>query len=701
MTKTIRFCLFLMIGMGFFSTHVNAQFVNFEETWKEFLADNKTIDFSELKKPSKDQIIDYAKYTLMYATKHFCGGDINAAEKLIREIHSFTEEGYSYIEGFKPKFDDLTAKVKAYHDVERLWRKFLKTRDVSLAELEIENAPLVCDKGTLAKYFYMTSAAYYCEGNIQKSKDDFENRVIKLVDFTSLKVEDVPGLEVNVNVMRQIYAGLPQLGKAWKQYLDTGVSPGFDIELPVIECYAIPSMKEFVLRGAADVCGQGESMLKKIKELKAKNTHPIEAGLADKIKWLEEEVGKHNGDETALNKAWNDFLPDNQLTGGINFGFEYCNKAAQVKAYIIDGMVNFCDKGKQRLVDIDALRQSDNPQLDETTLRKITELSTRLNSADQDLSKLEFLWKDFVQNNDTIVGAFQLADFYCDKIAQVKSWTIKGHFEACNQGQQYLDKIADLKRTHQLTFDSELSCRVQRLSRKVWWCRYIELVLQARRETHEERERFGPKSALIMEQDLNSDKLPCQTTVQYEPLGNIGIKYVITTYLCQEIDLAKMGDPEYYKKIATWVDTEVLRKYCEAGMRCKEDFFIYLEGHTDGHPFGGARYKESLEIPEGTAFTHFEHGEAIEKTTEREMTTSLKNNMELGIARAWTVKRQLDFMGVPITIGAYEHPKSEKGGEYRSVHIELNITNLLLDFYEKRLAELLEKSGIGKQPDNC
>lgn len=64
--------------------------------------------------------------------------------------------------------------------------------------------------------------------------------------------------------------------------------------------------------------------------------------------------------------------------------------------------------------------------------------------------------------------------------------------------------------------------------------------------------------------------------------------------------------------------------------------------------------------------------------------------MELGIARAWTVKRQLDFMGVPITIGAYEHPKSEKGGEYRSVHIELNITNLLLDFYEKRLAELLE-----------
>ena len=83
------------------------------------------------------------------------------------------------------------------------------------------------------------------------------------------------------------------------------------------------------------------------------------------------------------------------------------------------------------------------------------------------------------------------------------------------------------------------------------------------------------------------------------------------------------------------------------------------------------------------------------------MTNSLKNNMELGIARAWTVKKQLDFMGVPITIGAYEHPKEEKGGEYRSVEIELNITNLLLDFYEKRLNELVEESGIGEQPEEC
>jgi hypothetical protein len=95
------------------------------------------------------------------------------------------------------------------------------------------------------------------------------------------------------------------------------------------------------------------------------------------------------------------------------------------------------------------------------------------------------------------------------------------------------------------------------------------------------------------------------------------------------------------------------------------------------------------------------NGDTLSSLTEREITNSLRSNMELGIARAWTVKSQLEFMEVPIKIGAYEHPAEEKGGEYRSIQIELNITNLLLDFYEKRLNELWEASGIGKRPEMC
>ena len=54
-------------------------------------------------------------------------------------------------------------------------------------------------------------------------------------------------------------------------------------------------------------------------------------------------------------------------------------------------------------------------------------------------------------------------------------------------------------------------------------------------------------------------------------------------------------------------------------------------------------YKNSLDIPEGTEFTHFVDGDTLSSLTEREITNSLKSNMELGIARAWTVKNQLEL----------------------------------------------------------
>jgi len=613
MKRNLRYFLCLTIGMLSLFPTTKAQFVNFEDTWKEFLRNSKTSNISKLVKPSKDDTVDYAKYCLMNANTDFCSGKIRAAEDLMYEIKKIGEDGYKVIPGFKPRFDDLSLKIEAYHKVERLWRRFLNSRDVSLSELDkAAIAKKVCEKGTLAKYFYMVAYAHYCKGEIAKARDNFENRVLKLAERTSLKIKDIVGLESEVKMMKTLFKSLRKLDIAWKKYIETDVSPGFEAELPLVKCYPIPSMKAYVLQATVDLCENGPEMLKKIKDLQDSNTFPIEADLGEKLKWLDNEVGDYNGDLDTLNKAWKEFVVNDTLTSGILYDFEYCQKMAQIKA-----------------------------------------------------------------------------------------WTIGGHMDPCNRGQENLDKIDSLQKSFNLTFDDELSCRVLRLRGKVYQCRYWELVLQARKETHAERERFGPVSAEIMRKDLNSDKQPCETKVQYFPLGNIGIKYVISTFLCQDVDLAKMGDPEYYKKIATWVDTQVLQKYCEEGLRCKEDFFIYLEGHADGNAFIGVSYRNSLEIPEGTSFTHFVDGDTLQTTTERKITTSLKSNMELGIARAWTVKHQLDFMEVPITIGAFEHPKEEKGGEYRRVEIELNITNLLLDFYEKRLNELIEESGIGERPEGC
>ena len=772
----------------------------------------KTSAVSELVEPNINQKNDYLKYSLMYARTFYCKGDINSARKFKNRIDKIGEATYSSIPGYKDKLKQLNDNLNDQVAIGRMWIRFVDNNRMTLDELKkYESAKYVCEKGTLARYYYMLTHAHYCNGEVEKAKDYFDGKtppsLLQLVDKTSFKAASVKGMTERVNKFRVIFKTLNKLDIAWASYMKSGNSPGFKDNLPLIECYPIPNMKVHILNAATNYCENGSEELEKIEKLNGLSSHTIPDDLNGKINWLRDFVNKNNkdlaqlnkiwgafaksnkvdpaatyehtfpcnreaevkayildgfidpckygqaaldsiariqkdhkpslsvvtkdklgklkgiitkeaGNIAVLNKAWTDFVPDDKLSNGINFVFEYCDKVAQIKAYIMDGTVNMCAKAKERLADIQKVRDEFNPELDEVVLGKIENLQKSVDKSDQDLADLNTAWKLFVDTDkekswsegfpqkDTLIrDSIRLVDFYCDKIAQTKSWAIKGHLDPCETGEGFLTKIDALKAKHSLKYDTELTCRVQRLRSKVYQCKYWELVLKARKITHEEREEFGPKSAELMKVDLNGEKQPCETGVVYEPLGFIGVKYVISTYMCQKINLAKMGDPEYYKKIATWVNTEVLDKYCEADMRCKKDFFIYLEGHTDGYRFNGRKYDRSLDIAEGTAFTHFlgkKNGavDTIQKTT-RNITSSLKNNMELGIARAWTVKEQLNFMNVPIRVGAYEHPENEKGGEFRKIDIELNITNLLLDFYEKTLKNLIKESGIGDRPKAC
>lgn len=778
-----------MFVLMLFSITMEAQIVNFEETWQAFLKESNTSNISKLPQPSKTESKDYAKYNLMYGTARFCEGNIVKAMELMRNIQMMDKEVYESIPGFKERHEDLKSKIQAAIDANMIWRDFLQTESVTIEQLDaVPLAIRVCEKGTLAKYSYMQAYAYYCEGNTAKSQDRFENFTLKVVDKTSLKIEDVEGLGPKVEQFRKVFKALETLEIEWQNYMDTDISNGFDADLPEVTCYPIPSMKAYVLIAAKDICKNGPLMLKKIQALQAVNTHPLPEDLSVKIDWLTVEVSKFTGDLTTLNQAWDEFTPNDRLQNpfdfdlvycekeaqirshimngiinvctvgrdmlnkiddiqttyqpvltevtiekldnlkelvasmeenkqileaswtefiendtllSINFGYKYCDKADIIKAYTMNGLVNICTEGLEMIERIEEIEMSFAPELSEEVSSRVAQLKALAPQYAADAKALKSLWKTYLDNGDTLTEPYELAYFYCDRIQQVQSYIIKGHKETCINGQKELETIDAFMKQYNVKLDDVTACALNRLRIKVWDCRWWEIVTQARRETNEERERFGPLSAGWMFEELNGEKLPCETTVEYNPLGNIGVKYVITVFLCQNIDLAKMGDPEYYQKISTWVNTKVLEEYCDSNRRCQKDFFIYLEGHTDGNPFGGARYKRSLDIPVGTPFKHFINNEVIDTVTTRAITNSLKNNMELGIARAWTVKQQLDFMNVPINIGAYEHPKSEKGGQYRRISIELNMTNLLLDYYEKLLNDLWVASGIGDRPQVC
>jgi hypothetical protein len=178
----LKTVLISLLICGFALPDANAQVVNFEETWLAFLKDNKISNISKMPQPGKDETENLAKYCLMYANSRFCEGNYASAKNFMRKIKDIGETSYSSIPGFKGRHDDLSVKMEAYIKADMLWKNFLLNKSVDEADLDAaEMAIRVCEKGTLAKYSYMQAHTYYCQGDVKKSRDRFENYTLKLL----------------------------------------------------------------------------------------------------------------------------------------------------------------------------------------------------------------------------------------------------------------------------------------------------------------------------------------------------------------------------------------------------------------------------------------------------------------------------------------------------------------------------------------
>ena len=106
--RTNYFFFCLIINIFFISTTTFAQTINFDETWKEFLENNKISNMSQLVKPDKVyDLPDYAKYLLMNTNSSFCQSEMDEAENLMAEIHGIDTDVHESIPGFVRKMEDL------------------------------------------------------------------------------------------------------------------------------------------------------------------------------------------------------------------------------------------------------------------------------------------------------------------------------------------------------------------------------------------------------------------------------------------------------------------------------------------------------------------------------------------------------------------------------------------------------------------
>ncbi|MEM6316836.1 MAG: hypothetical protein AAF960_04160 [Bacteroidota bacterium] len=502
---------YLIFSFFLFSHHLSAQTVNFEETWKEFLDNNKISNMSALNKPSKyDDPLNYIKYLLMNTNNSFCQSEMDRAESLMAEINEFSTKAYDRVPKFTEKKKDLEAKIKAYYDIEVIWQEFLETKEVDIDKLEsIEAAKRLCEKQTLAKYSYMIAYDNFCKGNVNRAKAIIENRTLRLTEKTSLRVEDVEGLKPELAKMKLLFQNITQLEDKWNEYVETGISPGFTTELPLFPCYPIPNIKEWLLKGAANVCDAGEPMFEKIKELQAKSGVELDNELTQKLRALESALEDNQDRVATLNKTWRKFIKEGEITkADRDYGYEYCRNEPLVRAYIMDGFTNICGITDDRLREIEELERTAKAKFSKETIAKVNDLQAAFLQYQTDEADINLLWEEFKAQSDTLYGDYRLANYYCDHIYDVKAWIMRGLMADCKQSQYYLEQIDEIKKSLEFEFALDIRCRVTKLRIKIWDCQAEALAKLARIQAPD---AFDEKmQELIREYGIGERPVPCE-----------------------------------------------------------------------------------------------------------------------------------------------------------------------------------------------
>lgn len=442
----ILLCSTILLLCFSFLGQTQAQPINMEETWKEFLENKKASSVSELPEPNKrEDPVSYLKYALITGNTHFCGDNLTTAEQMIQDIESIGSATWNTIPGFDSRYEKLKSDLTAYKQLDKVWRKFRANKN-SVSRNEVEqfaDAGRLCEKGTLTKYYYMIAHDYLCDRDLRQARSVYDTRIKRLV-ATTFNPDDVEGLGPEVRKMTQYWTAMDELEPAWEAYSRTGISPGMTNEMPVYRCYIQPNIKAYLLKGMYGICKEGETMLDKIRLLQRQSGEKLPSDILEKIDELEERVKAIQTDMVVLNTYWKKFLNDGSVpqAGGYALSYE-CDRESDIKAQLLAGFAQPCVTGKAAIEKINDIRREHRPDLSSTTTSKIKELRAIVEQSSGDEDALNAAWTDFEPDGE-LSQNYALDFEFCEKLLELKAHIIQGTVEQCSEGQARLDKIDDL-----------------------------------------------------------------------------------------------------------------------------------------------------------------------------------------------------------------------------------------------------------------
>ncbi|MGH1334924.1 MAG: hypothetical protein ACRBFS_02275 [Aureispira sp.] len=463
-TRLLYLSFFLLVGTNM----AHAQFVNMEETWQEFLVNEKTSNISQLPKPEKTQPTNYIKYSLIYANTYLCGDNIDEADKMIQEIEAMGKDIRDRVPGFEERYQGLKKNIEAYKNLDPLWKKF-KSDKTSVSRETVQKYPeasKICERGTLTKYFYMIAHDYLCEKDLYQARDIYDTKIKRLV-ATTFNPHDIEGLGEEVDKMAQYWTAMDEMEPAWEAFDATGISPGMNAEMPVYRCYILPNIKTYILKANYDICTQGAPLLSKIKALRRQSKEPLPSAITAHIEDIERQVKAIRTDLVVLNTYWKKFLSTGKVPSDAAYKYEFkCDREAEVKAQLLDGLTHVCEKGAEALKNIANIRREHRPELSNETQAKLKALKAVVTASSGDVSVLQEAWEDFLPDSK-LSKDYALAFDYCEKIAQLQAHIIEGTVKACEKGTDQLEAIDDLLVEYDINVDAVTQEKLDALKAKV------------------------------------------------------------------------------------------------------------------------------------------------------------------------------------------------------------------------------------------
>ncbi len=460
----------LLLGCFFWmgAQTAQAQFVNMEETWQEFLANKKTANISQLPKPEKSQPANYIKYSLIYANTYLCSDNIEEADQMVKEIEAMGKAVRDRVPGFEERYEGVKKNIAAYKSLDPLWTKF-KHDQTSVSKEEVQQYPeasRLCERGTLTKYFYMIAHDYLCEKDLYQARDIYNTKIKRLV-ATTFNPHDVEGLGEEVDKMAQYWTAMDELEPAWEAFSSTGISPGMTAEMPVYRCYILPNIKAYILKANYAICTQGEPLLDKIRVLRRQSKEPLPSDVVGYIEDIERQVKAIKTDLVVLNTYWKKFNSAGKLPSEAVYQYEFkCDREAEIKAQLLDGLNRVCEKGAEALQNIAKIRREHRPELAAQTSERLKELKQLVTASTGDVSVLNEAWEDFLPDSE-LSKDYALAFDYCEKIAQVQAHIIEGTVQVCEKGAEELEAIDDLMVEYEVVMDGETQTKLDELKAKV------------------------------------------------------------------------------------------------------------------------------------------------------------------------------------------------------------------------------------------